>query len=162
MNEWVNVSVILYFCLFKKPDIFFFKFIFERERERVCARVGEGPRERGRERIPSRLWAVSAEPDAGLKLTNREIMTRADIRSQILHQLSYPGTPLMCSFKNVTEGCLGGPVSRASDFGSGHDLTVREFEPHVRLTAVSTEPASHPLSPSLSSPSLLTLSLFQK
>ena len=32
-------------------------------------------RERGRERIPSRVWAVSAEPDAGLELTNREIMT---------------------------------------------------------------------------------------
>ena len=32
-------------------------------------------RERGRERIPSRLHAVSAEPDAGLELTNCEIMT---------------------------------------------------------------------------------------
>ena len=32
-------------------------------------------RERGRERIPSRLLTVSAEPDAGLQLTNREIMT---------------------------------------------------------------------------------------
>ena len=31
--------------------------------------------ERGRERIPSRLHAVSTEPDAGLELTNREIMT---------------------------------------------------------------------------------------
>ena len=32
-------------------------------------------REREREKIPSRLCAVSAEPDEGLKLTNREIMT---------------------------------------------------------------------------------------
>ena len=32
-------------------------------------------RDRGRERIPSRLHAVSAEPDAGLELTNHEIMT---------------------------------------------------------------------------------------
>ena len=38
----------------------------ERERERE--------REREAERIPSRLLTVSAEPDAGLKLTNREIM----------------------------------------------------------------------------------------
>ena len=30
---------------------------------------------RGRERIPSRLCIVSAEPNAGLELTNREIMT---------------------------------------------------------------------------------------
>ena len=34
-------------------------------------------------------------------------------------------------------------------FGSGHDLTAREFEPCIRLAAVSTEPASDPLSPSL-------------
>ena len=27
----------------------------------------------------SRLWAVSTEPDAGLELTNREIMTRAEV-----------------------------------------------------------------------------------
>ena len=32
-------------------------------------------RERGRERTPSRLQAVSAEPDVGLDLTNHEIMT---------------------------------------------------------------------------------------
>ena len=35
-------------------------------------RVGEG---HGRERIPSRLHAVSTEPDAGLFLTDHEIMT---------------------------------------------------------------------------------------
>ena len=45
------------------------------------ARVGEEQREKDRERererenIPSRLRAVSAEPDAGLEPTNREIMT---------------------------------------------------------------------------------------
>ena len=32
-------------------------------------------RERGRERIPSRLLTVSAEPDVGFKPTNHEIMT---------------------------------------------------------------------------------------
>ena len=42
-------------------------FIFERDRERE--------RERERERIPSRLHTVSAEPEAGLKLMNCEIMT---------------------------------------------------------------------------------------
>ena len=35
----------------------------------------ERERERERERIPGRLHTVSAEPDAGLKPTNREIMT---------------------------------------------------------------------------------------
>ena len=36
---------------------------------------GRGQRERGRERIPSRLHTVSVELDAGLEPTNCEIMT---------------------------------------------------------------------------------------
>ena len=53
---------------------FFLMFIFERERE--IERVGKD-RERGRERkrIPSRLSVDSREPNAGLELTNHEIMT---------------------------------------------------------------------------------------
>ena len=35
----------------------------------------EGQRERERRRIPSRLRTASVEPDVGLELTNREIMT---------------------------------------------------------------------------------------
>ena len=46
--------------------LLFLMFIyFERERKCVC----EQRRGRERERIPSRLCTVSAEPDAGLKLT---------------------------------------------------------------------------------------------
>ena len=37
--------------------------------------VGEGQREREIERIPRRLCTVSTEPDVGLELTNREVMT---------------------------------------------------------------------------------------
>ena len=36
---------------------------------------GEGQRDRGRERIPSRLYTVSKEPDVGLDPTNCEIVT---------------------------------------------------------------------------------------
>ena len=36
---------------------------------------GRAERERGRERIPSRLCTVSVEPDVGLEFTNHEIMT---------------------------------------------------------------------------------------
>ena len=46
-------------------------------------------------------------------------------------------------------GAPGGSVHRSSDFGSRHDLTVRKVEPRVGLSAVSTEPALDPLSPSL-------------
>ena len=45
---------------------------------------------KGRERIPSRLCSVSTEPDAGLELTNREIMTLVEIKSQMLNWLSLP------------------------------------------------------------------------
>ena len=37
--------------------------------------AGEGQREGGRERILSRLHAVSTEPDVGLGITNHETMT---------------------------------------------------------------------------------------
>ena len=44
---------------------------FEREKERMSRRGVE----RGRKRIPGRLYVVSTEPDAGLELTNHVIMT---------------------------------------------------------------------------------------
>ena len=48
------------------------------------------------------------------------------------------------------------------DFGSGHDLTVSEFEPRIRLCADNVEPAWDSLSPSLSSTLLLSLSFSLK
>ena len=39
-------------------------------------------------------------------------------------------------------GRLGGSVGWAADFGSGHDLTARGFEPHVGLRADSSEPGA--------------------
>ena len=57
---------------------------------------------------------------------------------------------------------LGGSVSWASDFSSGHDLAVREFEPHIGLWADSSEPGAcfkFYVTLSLSAPSLLTLCL---
>ena len=59
----------------------------------LSGRAEEGQRERGRERIPGRLCAVSAEPNAGLELMNCEIMTWAETKSQMLNRLSHPGTP---------------------------------------------------------------------
>ena len=60
-----------WFCWF---DFFLSLFLHsERERERV--RMHQGGAERETERVPSRFHAFSAEPDAGLDLMNREIMT---------------------------------------------------------------------------------------
>ena len=47
----------------------------------------------------------------------------------------------------------------AFDFGPGHDLTVREVEPRLGLCADGAEPAWDSLSPLLSVPPLLVLSL---
>ena len=38
---------------------------------------------------------------------------------------------------------MGGSVGWASDFGPGHDLTVRGFEPRVGFCADSSEPGAH-------------------
>ena len=47
----------------------------------VRDRVGEGQREKEREHPKQAPHAVSTEPDTGLELTNREIMTGAEIES---------------------------------------------------------------------------------
>ena len=47
------------------------------------------------------------------------------------------------------------------DFGSGHDLRVREIEPHIRLTLIAQSLLGI-LSPFLSAPPLLILSLCLK
>ena len=72
-----------------------FKFIyFERED------VSGGGEERGRARIPSRLHAVSTEPDVELELMNCEIITRPEIQSWMLNRLSPSGAPQV-SFLNA-------------------------------------------------------------
>ena len=51
--------------------------------------MGAGGEER-REKIPSRLHAVRAEPAMGPEPPNCEITTRAEIKSQVLNWLSHP------------------------------------------------------------------------
>ena len=51
-------------------------FIFQRQRETERERERSGEREGDTEsKAGSRVWAVSAESDAGLELTGHEIMT---------------------------------------------------------------------------------------
>ena len=59
---------------------------FEKERE---SEQNWGWGQRGRERISSRLRTVSAEPDTGIHLMNHEIKTWAEIKSQMVNQLSH-------------------------------------------------------------------------
>ena len=63
-----------------------FIYSWEREKERKGERRRQSMSREGAEsegdtesKAGSRLWAVSTEPDLGLKLTNSEIMTRAEV-----------------------------------------------------------------------------------
>ena len=46
------------------------------------------------------------------------------------------------TLKHAHGGRLGGSGGYASDFGSGHDLTVSEFKPGIGLCADSSEPGA--------------------
>ena len=73
---WDFIYVFQEYFSFKKN--FFNVCLFLRERERTrregAEREGDTESEAG-----SRLWAVSTESDVGLELTNREIMTWAEV-----------------------------------------------------------------------------------
>ena len=55
-------------------------FIYFWDRERQSMNGGGAEREGGTEpETGSRLWAISTEPDVGLELTDREIVTWAEV-----------------------------------------------------------------------------------
>ena len=63
-------------CVFSTFFIFSLFIYFERDRERDREDSEQGrDRERGTQRVPSRLCTVSVEPDMGLEPTNLEIIT---------------------------------------------------------------------------------------
>ena len=77
-----------------------------RERESAHAHDQGRGRNRGGERVPSGLCAVSAEPDAELDIMVSEITTRAKIKIWMLNQLSHPDSPMMFLFKNHFQNAI--------------------------------------------------------
>ena len=66
--------------LVKAILVFFLTFIYFWDRERQSMNGGGSEREGDTEsETGSRLWAISTEPDAGLELMNREIVTWAEV-----------------------------------------------------------------------------------
>ena len=63
---------------------------FERKRKRMCVSEQGRGRERGRDRILSRLCRVSTESCGGLELMNREIMIWAETKSRTDTQPTEP------------------------------------------------------------------------
>ena len=69
--------------------------------------VNRGGAEKGRERIPSRLQAVSAEPDVGLDPTTLGSRSEPKSRVGLLNRLSRPGAPeLLFLLTDPTENSL--------------------------------------------------------
>ena len=116
---------------------------------------GKG-RERRREKIPSRLHAVSTEPSSGLSPTNREIMTRAETQSQMLNQLSHQRAPLHVLLILICHRCGGVILSylTIAQYSTvwrdlillSHSLTVEPFG-YFQLFAISKQYQSHCLPP---------------
>ena len=117
-------------------NIYFLIFIdFEREREHTYMSRGGTEREKPKQVLH---YQHSAQCRAwSHKPWDHDLNWNQESDAQLTE-------PLRCSFsKNLKhEGRLGGSVSWAYDFGSGHDLTVGGFEPRFGLCAGSSEPGA--------------------
>ena len=94
------------------PDALLLMFILgEREREREWvsgAGMAAGEGGRGKQRIPSRFCAVSAQPNSGLDLMNCEIMTWHETKSRTLNWATQ--VPRKTDFRNTCPALPPQPV----------------------------------------------------
>ena len=106
------------------------------------------------------MLGSQAEAEASTKCPTRGKKSRKPQVLQ-LHDVNPARTTELDTEKRVRGGAPGG-LSRLSvlalGFRSGHDLEVREFQPHVGLCTDSAEPVWDSLSPS-ASPNLCCLCL---
>ena len=74
--SWIGNTFLFIYYLKKN----FNAYLFLRERDRFLSEWRRSREEDTESKAGSRLWAVSTEPDAGLKPMNLEIMTWAEVR----------------------------------------------------------------------------------
>ena len=115
------------------------------------------PRGGKQDRPPERTRLLRAWASAGYldKASGNKAKQRLILAAEMLlgthARLLAPMGHIKCNIVRVTlvkgisqikwdfEGRLGGSVSEASDFSSGHDLTVHGFESHIGLCTDSSE-----------------------
>ena len=111
----------------------FLQFFLNLFRERESMWAGEGQRERERrQRIPSRLSTVSAEPHTGLDPMNCEITTWAEVKSWMLNWLSHPGaSSIFAVSESYPPSCSAGLDSHQT---KAHSLS---FTPPHKTVGIS-------------------------
>ena len=130
MRHWVST---LFF--FK----FFLTFIYFRDRERAW--TGEGQKERETQNLKQ---APGSEPSvqSPTRGSNSRTTRWWPGWSRTLNRLCHPGAPVCSLLLRVCFRRLGGSVSWASNFSSGHALTVHWVQPRIGLCADSLEPGA--------------------
>ena len=95
-HQYLSIPFLPHQCLFlnRKFCVHWILYLFLKCLFIYFERDGNRDIERRKERIPSRPYTVSTEPDAGFEPTNCEIMAWAETKSRMLNLLSYPGIPL--------------------------------------------------------------------
>ena len=94
-----------------------------------------------------RVW-VWRQRSKNTGIRGRGVVSRKVVLCCTLYKAVYRDAWVALSVKHLTLG-----------FSSGHDLMACESESHIRLYTDGTEPAEDSLSPSLSVPPMLSLSL---
>ena len=120
LTDWATQAplgeTILFYFLFKKKIFLTFIYFWDRERQSM----NEGGSERGRHRIWNRLQALSCQhrARAGLELTDREIMTWAEVgRSTDWATQSAPDISLV-AFSSWVKLLNGIPIPDNEDISS--------------------------------------------
>ena len=85
---------------------------------------------------------LSAKSVSGFERDAQIVLPEVRCSKHRSKRWSHVTAGLACAMLSKYQGRLGGSVGEVSDFSSGQDFTVHEFEPHFGLCADSSEPGA--------------------